>query len=86
MPTRSQTLRKDQLLSAWVEGRQNILSDVSRLSEREQAQGFLGIWSSKDFGIRLRGAKMTIQRLLEAEMDDEQTHYKQIIGFFKGSK
>jgi hypothetical protein len=41
---------------------------------------------NKDFGARFRGYKVTIQRLLEAETEDEQTHYEQIIGFFKRSK
>jgi hypothetical protein len=41
---------------------------------------------NKDFGVRFRGYKVTIQRLLEAETKDEQTHHKQIIDFFKDSK
>jgi hypothetical protein len=40
----------------------------------------------EDFGVRFRGYKVTIQRLMEAEAKDEQTHYKQIIDFFKDSK
>jgi uncharacterized damage-inducible protein DinB len=38
---------------------------------------------NKDFGVRFRGYKVTIQRLLEAELKDEQTHLQQIIDFFK---
>jgi hypothetical protein len=41
---------------------------------------------NKDFGVRFRGYRVTIQRLLEAETGDEQTHYKQITDFFKESK
>jgi hypothetical protein len=41
---------------------------------------------NKDFGVRFRGYKVTIQRLLEAETKDEQTHLQQIIDFFKESK
>jgi hypothetical protein len=41
---------------------------------------------NKDFGVRFRGYKVTIQRLLEAEREDEQTHHQQVIGFFQGSK
>lgn len=38
---------------------------------------------NKDFGVRFRGYKVTIRRLLEAETQDEQIHYKQIQNFFK---
>ena len=38
---------------------------------------------NKDFGVRFRGYKVTIQRLLEAEREDEQTHLGQIRDFFK---
>lgn len=41
---------------------------------------------NKDFGVRFRGYKVTIQRLLEAETKDEEIHCKQIIDFFKQSK
>jgi hypothetical protein len=166
MPTQSQILRKDQVLSALVETRQNNLTAVAKLSEAEQDQIFLGVWSvkdllahmigwdvtnlraaksvlegqlpafyehrdldwqtynallvkkhkkgsfqelltvvknsqnklikflqtippehfSKDFGVRFRGYKVTIQRLLEAEREDEQTHLQQITDFFKKPK
>lgn len=166
MATKSQILRKAQILAALVETRQKILAEVSRLSEEEQDQVFLGIWSikellahligwdhtnldavksvlaeqvpafyehhdrdwqtyngmlvrqhrkstfrdlltrakdsqtklivflqtvppenfNKDFGVRFRGYKVTIQRLLEAEREDEQTHLQQIMGFFQETK
>lgn len=162
MPTKSQILRKDQILSSLMETRQNILAEVSKLSDAQQGQVFLGIWSvkdllahfigwdktnlraaksvlkgeipafyehrdrdwqsynamlvkqykkdsfqellataresqsklidflqtippesfNKDFGVRFRGYKVTIQRLLEAEWKDEQTHLRQITDFF----
>lgn len=163
MPTKSQILRKDHVLSALVEIRQNILIEVSKLSDSKQKQVFLDIWSvkdllahligwdetnllatksilegqlptfyehrdrdwqtynailvkkykmgsfqelltavkdsqeklieflqtipaenfNKDFGVRFREYKVTIQRLLEAEWKDEQTHLRQITDFFK---
>ena len=166
MATKSQVLRKDQIVSAMVAARQNILDEVSKLSSVEQDQVFLGVWSikdllahligwdkttlravksvlkrqlpsfykyhdrdwqtynamlvkkhkkdsldellaearasqanlleylqtippekfNKDFGVRFRGYKVTIQRLLEADTEDDQIHLKQITDFFKGSK
>lgn len=166
MPTKSQFLKKDQILSSLIETRQNILAEVSKLSEAQQERVFLGIWSvkdlvahfigwdetnlqaaksvlkgelpsfykyrdhdwqtynamlvkkhkrdsfpelltaaqnsqkklieflqivspenfNKDFDVRFRGYKVTIQRLLEAEREDEQTHLEQVIDFFKESK
>jgi hypothetical protein len=162
MPTKSQTLRKEQILTKWLQTRQRILAEASRLSEKQRDQVFLGIWSikdllahltgwdrtnmdavksvlegqvptfynhhdrdwqtynallvreykrdsfkelltllkesqeqlveflktippetfNKDFGVRFRGYKVTVQRLLEAETEDEQTHLQQIIDFF----
>ena len=41
---------------------------------------------SKDFGVRFRGYKVTIQRLLEAELEDEQTHLQQTVDFLRESK
>jgi hypothetical protein len=40
---------------------------------------------NKDFGVRFRGYRVTIQRLLEAEQKDEETHLQQIMDFFRGS-
>lgn len=166
MTTKLQILRKDQIVSNLLETRQNISTKVSKLSEIQQDQVFLGIWSVKDllahligwdetnlraaksvlkgqlpdfyeyrdrdwqtynamlvkkhkrdpspelltavkdsqdklieflqtippehfnedFGVRFRGYKVTIQRLLEAEWKDEQTHLQQIIDFFKDTE
>ena len=41
---------------------------------------------NKDFGVRFRGYKVTIQRLLEAEWKDEQVHLRQIMDFFQTLK
>lgn len=41
---------------------------------------------NKDFGVRFRGYKVTIQRLLEAELKDEQIHLQQIIDFFQETR
>ena len=41
---------------------------------------------NKDFGVRFRGYKVTIQRLLEAETKDEQIHLQQIIDYFEKPK
>jgi len=166
MTTKSQILRKDQILATLVETRQNLLAEASKLSDAERDQVFLGIWSvkdllahligwdhtnleavkrvlegrlpsfyeyrdhdwrtynamlvkkykkdpfkelleavkdsqekliaflqtippeyfNKDFGVRFRGYKVTIQRLLEADIKDVQTHCKQITDYFKESK
>lgn len=163
MPTRSQILRKEKVLSGLIETRQTILATVSSLSDEQRDQVFLGIWSikdllahligwdhtnldavksvldghvpafyehhdrdwksynallvrkyktdsfqdlltqakdsqmqliaflqtvppenfHKDFGVRFRGYKVLVHRLLEAERGDEQTHLQQIIEFFK---
>jgi hypothetical protein len=41
---------------------------------------------NKDFGVRFRGYKVTIQRLLEAELEDERTHLQQIVDFLWESR
>lgn len=40
----------------------------------------------KDFDVRFRGYKVTIQRLLEADIKDGQVHYQQIVDFFGKAK
>jgi hypothetical protein len=165
MPTRSQILRKEQVLSDLIATRQNILAEAASLSIEQQDRVFLGSWSVKDvlahligwdhtnleavkrvlegqvpafyghhdrdwqaynamlvekykrnsfqellvsaqasqeklirflqtispenfnrdFGVRFRGYKVTMQRVLEAEVKDEQIHHKQITEFFKDS-
>lgn len=40
----------------------------------------------KDFGVRVRGYNVTLERLLEAEAKDERVHYRQIVDFFRPSE
>jgi hypothetical protein len=166
MPTKSQLLRKEQILSELIGARQNIVHEASRISEKDRNRTFLGIWTlkdllahlagwdhtnieavkavlagrlpafyahrdpdwrtynsilvakykrdsfrelivllndshdklieflktvpaesfNKDFGVRFRGYKVTIRRLLESETKDEQTHCQQIKDFFQVPK
>jgi len=159
--TRSQTLRKEEVLSHLIETRERILAAASGLPAAGQSQVFLGTWSirdllahligwdatnleaarslllgslpsfyqyrdrdwqsyngmlvkeynrgsfeellaragesqkklieflraipaeqfGKDFGVRFRGYKVTIRRLLESEWKDEQAHLQQIVDF-----
>jgi hypothetical protein len=37
---------------------------------------------NRDFGVRFRRYKVTIQRLIEADSKDVQIHLEQIVGFF----
>lgn len=37
---------------------------------------------NRDFGVRFRGYKVTIQRLLEADVKDVRIHHQQIVDFF----
>lgn len=163
MTTKLQLAKREQILSSLIQARQKILSESVKLSNAQQNQVFLGIWSIKDliahligwdytnleaaksiregrvptfydhrdhdwqtynamlvkkykkdsfqellaaanhsqeklvaflqtipaedfnrdFGVRFRGYKVTIQRLLEADVKDAQLHYKQITDFFK---
>src|SRR5512141_3335410 len=55
MPTRSQIHRKESALSILIETRQNILTEVSKLSKAQQDQVFLGIWSVEDLLAHLIG-------------------------------
>ena len=38
---------------------------------------------NQDFGVRVRGHKVTTQGLLQTEVKDEETHYKQLSDSFK---
>ena len=158
--------RKEEIISALVKARQDILAEVSLLSKADRNRIFLGIWSvkdllahlagwdftnidaiksvlagklpsfyeyrdrdwqtynamlvgkykrnsfrellatvkrsqkelieflqpippeyfGKDFDVRFRGYKVTIQRLLEADIKDGQVHFQQIVDFFREAK
>lgn len=41
---------------------------------------------NRDFGVRFRGYRVTIQRLLEADVKDVRTHHQQIVDFFGKKK
>jgi len=41
---------------------------------------------NKDFGIRFRRSKVTVQRLLEADIKDVRLHHRQIVDFFDKTK
>jgi len=41
---------------------------------------------NKDFGIRFRRYKVTVQRLLEADIKDVRIHHQQIVDFFSKAK
>ncbi|MEW5938020.1 MAG: hypothetical protein AB1750_00040 [Chloroflexota bacterium] len=38
---------------------------------------------NRDTGVRFKGIKVTIARLLQAELDDEKTHFEQVFEFRK---
>lgn len=38
---------------------------------------------NRDFGVRFRGYRVTIQRLLEADVKDVRIHHQQVIDFFR---
>ena len=158
--------RKEEIISALVKARQDILAEVSLLSKADRNRIFLGTWSvkdllahlagwdftnidaiksvlagklpsfyeyrdrdwqtynamlvgkykrnsfrellatvkrsqkelieflqpippeyfGKDFDVRFRGYKVTIQRLLEADVKDGQVHFQQIVDFFREAK
>ncbi len=52
----------------------------------EFLQGVPAETFAKDFGLQARGYKLTIQRLLEAELKDELIHSQQITEFFHPPK
>ena len=37
----------------------------------------------QDYGVRYKGYKVTLARLLEAELEDERTHLEQVVGFLE---
>ncbi len=51
--------RKEEVISALVKARRDILAEVSRLSKSERDRVFLGIWSVKDLLAHLAGWDFT---------------------------
>ncbi len=41
---------------------------------------------NRDFGVRFRGYRVTVQRLLEADVKDVRIHHRQIVDFFGKAK
>lgn len=41
---------------------------------------------NRDFGVRFRGYRVTIQRLLQADVKDVRTHHQQVVDFFGKKK
>jgi len=68
---RSNNFRK---LRATVKRSQKKLVDFVQALPREDF--------NQDFGVRFRGYKVTIQRLLEADIKDVRIHHQQIVDFF----
>ena len=64
----------EELLSLVKETHGNLLALIQDLPASE-------LW--KDRGIRSRGWKVTIGRLLEVEMEDEEEHYSQLKQFIE---
>lgn len=65
------------------------LKDQVELARQTQKQllDFLQTLPAEDFkhdtGVRFKGIKVTIARLLQAELDDEKTHFEQVFEFRK---
>lgn len=54
---------------------------------QKQLLNFLQALAAEDFnldsGVRFKGIKVTIARILQAELDDEKTHFEQVFEFRK---
>lgn len=48
----------------------------------EYVQTIPPAYFNKDFNVRFRGYKVTIQRLLEADVKDVKLHHQQVVDFF----
>jgi hypothetical protein len=79
MPTKSQILRKKQVLSGLIETRQNILAEAVSLSDEQQNQVFLGRWSIKDLLAHLIGWDLTnldaVKSVLNGKAPDFYQHH-----------
>jgi hypothetical protein len=79
MPTKSQILRKEQVLSGLIETRQNILTEAVSLSDEQQNQVFLGRWSIKDLLAHLIGWDLTnldaVKSILSGKVPDFYQHH-----------
>jgi len=55
---------------------------ASQIKLVELAQSVPTEQFNKDFGVRFRRSKVTVLRLLEADIKDVRTHHQQIVDFF----
>jgi C_GCAxxG_C_C family probable redox protein len=74
----------------WVETYQNETSEallkITEISQQALLDALVALPEPEfhqDFGVRFKGYKVTLARLLEAEMEDERTHFKQMLSFLK---
>jgi hypothetical protein len=72
--------RCDDLAEAIEAARQSSLRLLEALEEAPAAD------FNRDFGVRFKGYKVTIARLLEAEMKDEEVHYGQLAAFLSSGE
>jgi len=65
------------------------LSATVKKSQKELVEYLQTIppeYFNRDFGVRFRGYKVTVQRLLEADIKDVQIHHQQVVDFFVRKK
>jgi len=74
----------------WVETYQNETSEallkITAVSQKALLDALVALPEAvfqQDFGLRFKGYKVTLARLLEAEMEDERAHFKQMLSFLK---
>jgi len=72
----------------WVETYQNETSEallkITAVSQKALLDALVALPEAvfqQDFGVRFKGYKVTLARLLEAEMEDERIHFKQLLSF-----
>jgi hypothetical protein len=63
--------RKEEIISGWVEARRKILDVAVSLSQAQQNQVFLGVWSAKDLLAHLIGWDYTNLEAAKAILTDE---------------
>jgi C_GCAxxG_C_C family probable redox protein len=74
----------------WVETYRNetfeALLAMTAISHQALLDALVGVPEAayhQDFGVRFKGAKVTLARLLEAEMEEERVHFEQILSFLE---
>jgi C_GCAxxG_C_C family probable redox protein len=76
------------LNAQWVETYRNetfeALLRITTISHQALMDTLVGVSEAafnQDFGVRFKGYRVTIRRLLEAELEEEGVHFKQILSF-----